>query len=243
MKKGEHLLTVLDAKGFYEPAGWDKLARRRGAIIDDILQGGLKPSAQLVKEDRLYFGSADTELSTVVSGIHITPASSKPRERYQQYEELRKSLHSPANSVFSVIGERLGESPFSTDHANNPNYAQRLSASFIAVCRFKRIGAPRERHGIFFHAREETIPPENFVYLIFPQAIWEEYCHNGGNAQSNAVPTSIIEGKRREEMLGPYNVPDYQSGVWSVMNEVNDYVWIHGVRLPTLEDLDKAQGI
>ena len=82
--------------------------------------------------------------------------------------------------------------------------------------------------------------PSWINYLIFPQPILE----NVGEVNTNglSIPIKVTTRRiRREVGLWNMNVVDYETPLNEIANELEgEPIWVHGVRLPTEEDLARV---
>ncbi len=89
--------------------------------------------------------------------------------------------------------------------------------------------------------KEKKILPDRFSYLIFPKALWDEYQNQGikiGNdfqvrIAKRSVQRTLFEGKLQ------LAVPDYESAILEILKKRGEPIWVHGVRLPTEEDIKR----
>lgn len=133
---------------------------------------------------------------------------------------------------------------------------KRIASSFlIVIC--DTIDNLTKKGGHFFHTseeeklmhleyrgrpKEEEIPPNRFSYLLFPKAIWEQYKNgqielsSSGNGAKIKVVKRTIERKLFERKI-TLTVPDYEGSLLEILRDHKEPIWVHGVRLPTKEDL------
>lgn len=228
------------------------LAQWRAEIIDDILQHGLKAGVTLRLQGKRYLRSVDKSAGGLTAGSYVEGVTLGPptHPHYQKVQEgfsgeTHRILYMDGFSVLPVLAERfLDDSTTSIS-----TLAKRIYSSFLVVCRVE------DDDDIWLRVTSTALPgnaenmllvPSNkFSYAVFPEAIWNEYCQNGQETEKIKTPVRLVANSI-ERRLGfiPYRfsqtflqVPDYEQALLDILDEVKHPIWIHGVRLPTLDDL------
>lgn len=221
------------------------LSTYRAAIIKSVFTRGLLPGSELERENSNNFiSSSDKKLKSEVCGRLIFPPaiSEQGVERYRG--GVKTGLYMHADCVFPVLLERkedtrLAEFASLSLHGQIPaitneelqRYTERASSSFLVIAKpFSVTGAPYS---------SDPVAPDTFIALIFPQAVWEEYSAN----PDNTLPATQVKvtANTLQRVVWPVpdflSVPDYETPIEEISQTLHRTVWIHGVRLPTAEDL------
>lgn len=225
-------MSMIEQKQTVEPDDLpDALAKWRGEIIDDILENGLKSGRTLQTVGRQYLGSADAVPFGRVEGCLFRP-SSHYRNLNVARTHISDSLYAGAYSIFPVLAERpphMREDLKLTSPNNlGATFAKRMASSFLVVC--KSVGDTMSKS-------EDELLPHHFAYLVFPEAVWQEYSKK---ENSLGIPVKIVSkamDRRAEVIRRLLTIPDYESAILDILEEVNHPIWVHGVRLPTDDDV------
>lgn len=205
------------------------LAQWRAEIINDIYRTGLRSGKRLAAERRTFIGSADSELNNEIHGINL-------HYSIDRRDSLEYVLHKDGNSILPVISERPSEDTLLYDRQLlNPQdlelLTRRVHSSFLVVCFQNRI------------EDVEHIPPNVFACVVFPRKIWEECSWLIASNQERKVPVKLVD-KTVRRMLGHHHyieVPDYENAVLKILRAFKEPIFVHGVRLPTEEDLERLR--
>lgn len=217
-----------------------ELAQARKATIESVLRTGLLPASRLAHTQTSYMGSADVTPHPVVYGVAIGQERNSP-----MYQAGLRSLARDVtrelqgrDGVIPVIVERFGEKEVvyqdlpPEDSEKQALFSERALASFLVVCDHKEGGPTRKLHGV---------PSHQFMQAVFPENVWEEYQEMGGEAYG--IPIATIAETVMAPIGGlPYQirVPNYTEHVKRLVLSEGKDVWIHGVRVPTIDDLHRA---
>lgn len=212
------------------------LASLRTTIINDVISHGLMPVAELERTGRLYVCSSDTG-SYSHSFVHgrIIPAHSGFGRPKWFSKRISSGLYETGFSVLPVLMERQGELEYVPHLRLNPHHLtetdqrileRRVASSLIVI-------AERQQRG----AIDGGVYPKSFIALIFPEKIWDDY-HANMQRETDLIIKVVRETVIRDVFEAfSLRVPDYESVLMSLLKKLKQPVWIHGVRLPTEEDL------
>lgn len=238
-----------------------EVVARRATIINSVLKYGLKSSEQLQKEGSPYFGSFDDSPSEFISFMLLLPPNTYKNQQ-DFLKALDRVLYHDTLSVLPVMAERKGSymgndviskvynlrnsSGLGIKQDEENVLERRVSSSFIVLIN-ESMETLREKSKRWSSGRNMTdgieilgkpkdgcsISPNRFSYLLFPEDVGGQY----GNEQENVV---IIKRKIKRKLFNrgiQLSVPDYESAILEILEETNDPLWIHGVRLPNEEDV------
>lgn len=221
------------------------LAQWRARIISNILRDGLIPGAILRENGEDYLESDDQNSCGTVDGRYLSPVIRRNKSFEPYYIRgigLRLALYGGTFSILPVISERRDETPlvFSDRVKAMAAFSERTSASFLIVCADEN--EPKVRK--FFLERRRSVPLSAFSFLVFPQTIWESYLVISPEAKACPIPikTTVDVIKRNFGLIPKameVEVLDYETPLQEIMNEVRKPIWVHGVRLPIEEDLER----
>ncbi|GEM_PF-4611727 len=174
--------------------------------------------------------------------------------RGDYFENLPRALYKNQFSVLPVITEKRTD-PYSfmryinadepSEKATALNWieenreilAKRLASSFLVVCLFDESFIQLALHT----NGKEQVEPSSFIFLIFPSIILSEYYDLAENRKRQIpIPIKVVPGTVRRKLAGipePFAVPNYEFVLKQILQETGAPVWVHGVRLPTQEDL------
>lgn len=242
----------------------NSVAMHQAEIIRSVLKNGLIPAADLRREKKHYLGSIDSSPRG-----HVSVRLLAPQREFESYTDFGRrmdfALYKGMTSILPVMTERPAprDDRFFISSLHNEDggvpvflrsvklLEKRIASSFLIVIKsgeaeeFMKISrAPLPFPDKVSYVEYETRPvgrilPSEFVYLIFPEAIWQAcseniLCGNGGNS------TKIV-GRSVERRLFKRNlrltVPDYEQALVNILNAMEKPVFVHGVRLPIEEDL------
>lgn len=215
------------------------LVQWRARIIDSVLTNGLKPASLLQLEG--YLGSVDRRPDTRVLGWLLKPIRFMLAHPYQIWDhDLRAALYEFASSsILPVISERPREAKnFLRTIIEREKFVKRASASFLAVCGKDPRGKIVVDNGPRSQIEErQQVLSSALLYVVFPKPILEEYLsiHSILGIKipfktAYGIVTRSIEGQEVE-------ILDYETPLNEIVNEVKGPIWVHGIRLPTEEDL------
>lgn len=221
------------------PQSLDKehqLVLERAKIIDDIVSQGLLSAKTLHEQGRKYYGSFDDKPINLLSGYEIS-------NRYQSVEKdinMVLYMRSVVGGILEVILERPDERLFSGDVGNRLKnwskrlthgkiYEERLQSSFLVIA--KGMGG----HGL---KGSLDVPVDDIKYLVIPVGIWQEYQRTSENAANLNIPVKVVKDyiNRTVAEIPFLTIPNYEDALKEIFDEIG-YLWVHGVRLPTVEDL------
>lgn len=230
----------------------------RMETVDSVLNNGLL-SPKTLSERRINFissfGHYSRELTPFVHGRALF-SESCPRQAYtpdDHVEDLPSALYKNQFSIFPVISERIRDK-FSFMKLVNckdsiekreiinwtmtmkENLEERMGASFLVVCQFNESFQPLALHT----NGKEQVSPQEFVYLIFPKSVWNDYRNVKGAKADVKIPIKIATQSVIRTIAGlqeQFALPDYESALKQILIEIDQPIWVHAVRLPTEEDV------
>lgn len=218
------------------------LAVWRAGIINDIVHHGIKSSATLFQAENNLLVSRDNNPSEAIHGCLFFPKDCF-RYIHEWEEDLEEMLygsrkHGGLQSLLPVVTERPTDPQWhSVDNTDIQILSERSLASFLIICVWHQ--------GVDLYKRnEKDTTPENFVYVVFPSVILDEFHEATGKGQKIEVPTKVssvlaprkLFFQRRDSV--EVIVPNYEDPIKKVSEELgHNRLWIHAVRLPTEEDL------
>lgn len=229
---------MAEITGVQEPLA--NIVQSRTAIIDSVLENGLKPSEKLKDQGSLHLPSVDREPYSQVEGCVLHPRSAYGGEQSQFSTAMKHLLYAGARSILPVMMERdfdrlgLGKVELSDDEKSA--IGRRMQSSFLVVypINTRKMAGPETMS-------EAELQPDLIKYVIFPEDVYKQY--KGvtkreigphkivGNVVKNIYRTGIYA---KPDSL---TVPDYEKALEEIANEITQPVWVHGVRLPTEEDI------
>jgi hypothetical protein len=218
----------------------ETLQERRNKIIVSVLTKGLKSSYGLDNNSG-FIGSGDNEKLKIISGRVIREAHANNSTEFhspiEDYElDIQLGLYFNGYSVFPVLQERPWNGVYYRNFYTDPHNADLLSkrclSSFLVVCKFDSQSTNISTSNSFY--------PNDFLGVIFPFKIWEEYGHQLDNISNGlkVITTNQITERIVGRLQTPIIVPDYESILRLLSRTESGAKWIHGVRLPTNEDMD-----
>lgn len=215
-------------------------------IITSVLAEGLKPASALASAKIDYFGSADDKPEGLICGRVIPSVGYQmPRFRDEIYQYMKKRREESiteglygtidvSTSVLPVVMERYGEDQIDEYDTTNPkNLEERGRASFVVA-----VAHENRPWDMDDEVSRDAIPPEDFLQLFVPLDVWNRHAKAFTNV---AHKTSVITGSTTIQfpVLGRLTVPDYESSLRKFSDKVRKTLWVHGVRLPTIDDLHR----
>ena len=216
------------------------LAHWRSEIINDVISNGLKPSVILKNEGKPYLPSFDGKPMPFVSGVTFSPQTDY-LDKDAFLKDLRGELYFGPNSILPVIAERRNypywgwvDYKWSDYDVLDSIVSQRTKSSFLVVCDLD------DFETIFVMGK---VLPNKFLYLVFPKNIISEFNQITNEGASTSVLTKIVDQEIEADMFGHFGlqkiikVPDYEGAILEILEERAKPIWVHGVRLPTEEDL------
>lgn len=240
-----------------------EVATARARIIDSVLTEGIKSGALLARENKKYFGSHDEVRNSSVYFSLFNPHYIPPHAEFNpdmtpQELNLRDLLYKDSmHSVLPVMGERpwdFGNQFYriiaDVNNVVSPEqreeliekFTRRVNSSFLVVLDpEKYIQMRREGQKV------EHILPENFLSILLPQDIAEEYA-----GQQAADPSSLIRTVDYvDRVLGwptglkegfTAKVPNYEGEIITLATSANKGIGVSGIRLPLDRiDIDHLQ--
>ena len=210
-----------------------ELGNWRSQIIKSVFEKGLKDGSALSTEGQPYLGSADPMPPSWVEGCNFYP-----RSLYSNAEDFQKSLlhdlYFGPRSIFPVVVERpSSKEALLRRRAKEKEgefflrikakYEKRVVASFLVVT-----------EGTNLAIRQE-VEPDLFLYACFPKAIWDGLSQDIRESLPG-IPMKFISGLIKRTLVYDLSVPDYESAITEILQEVGRPIWVHAVRLPTEDD-------
>lgn len=229
----------------------------RRQIIESVLKNGLKSTQQLKREALAHLPSMNG-LGGVreVEGCVIKPPTQHPnQESFNQ--ALQNVLYPGDHSIFPVLIER-GFDPSNLDYFYGNRYGrhltrmlasekkdaeERMRSSFLVIYKFKPDELEDLEETEFLgEGDQDFLSPDDFAYLVFPREVYEE----AKGLLNGRVPVKIVDKFVKRKVLGlkvnTFSVPDYETTLTEIAQELGGPIWIHAVRLPTETDMKLFSG-
>lgn len=215
------------------------LQQARARKISSILSNGLFPADKLSRMGNLEVPSCDPNPHGVVCRTPIQPGSdfSDAETFNSRFDNLFYT--GGTGGVFPVLRERkydhsirfLGQD-LTAEHLSR--YKERMWASFILLGQLDMTN---------WQSENSFIHPGTFLAAIFPQEIWDQYQQAGLPEPENLPQIIPVTGTVTGKILNfptTIEVPDYESEVRSIARHSPSMLWMHAVRLHTMEDLQQV---
>lgn len=209
----------------------------REGIIRSVLTEGLKPGSVLSSEGKNCLLSEDDRPSSLVHGRVFNGRS----------RSLAGVLYSGGSSPLLVISEREGLETWyrlgrwqSLSEEEISNIEKRFSSSLLVLCYLDRIRENLKNFG-------KALGPENFLRMVFPAVIYDQLSPDTKVAIAESeVDIDVVRGFIMREIPDDgefpnaprFRVPNYEKALRRMMNELDEPLWVHGVRLPIGEDVE-----
>ncbi|MDO8620727.1 MAG: hypothetical protein Q7R31_00360 [Candidatus Levybacteria bacterium] len=248
-----------------------EVAAQRAEIINSILKDGLKSAGRLRRESSLYFGSGDLSPKDFISfrlifpphlhenlqafsnnledalylrNISVLPVmTERPSYRLKEPDPIDQlpawsQEEVDKNGAKEILEARISSS-FLIVINETMDELMKKSSHFLFTSRKERfegletIGKPKEH----------IVPSDRFSYLIFPQTVWANYQNQKIQTDRN-IRTRLVAQSIKRKLLTrtlSLSVPDYESALLEILNERKEPIWIHGVRLPTEDDIKRLK--
>lgn len=214
----------------------ERLVQARNRIIHSVLTEGLKPSIRLGRNNGNLLSGSRHPLYDL-SGIIIDSEDNRPMFKIglgEYYNTVERNLYENEHSVLPVVMERPWNGISYDSFYHDPENAQLLSGrcrnSFLVV-------TSRDYSDVCTRLFYPATPEKNLC-AIFPSGIWQDYriAHMKQGFPFPVRTTSRVVEKKVGSLTIP--VPDFETILQDISWEVDGPKWVHGVRLPTLDDLD-----
>ena len=208
-----------------------EIVEARNQIIESIATNGLVSSAMLVsKYETQSFTSVDPSDNRVVFGRALRPASDY-KDKQDFINSLAHLLYMTDNSIIPVITERRGQSKedsylFKASKESKRLMSERIWSSILVVCQ----GSKEQE------LTRESVNLTEILYLLIPADIVQGF---GEEALLQlGVPFKTITAETYRSLFhgDPISMPDYETALSQIVEEINASVWVHGVRLPAESD-------
>ncbi len=224
------------------------LVERRAEIITSVLSRGLFSANYLSNRKSFqYMGSKDRKPVSNVDGVFVPNynhlmARSGGEEDFILSYEIGGSLYDHDFGVLPVVAERPNEDIYSVEEADLKRIiSERANASFLLTCFADESWIAK---------RMRRVSTDFFNKVVFLSEIWNESNSRLGlqrlfaqfplNTVEYVSKTLLINVGQDEIKELEVTVPDYESVIREMMLENrNQDIWIHGVRLPVSSDLVK----
>lgn len=215
-----------------------RLSAWRKVIIEGVLTKGIKPSVTLAENGRGYLGSSDSCPIASIYGCLVRPQLDYPCSGHFKMQ-LDLALYNDSNSVIPVTTERPKEDRIflkkRKTEVDKRLIQERVLSSFLVIS-----NASNEESKMPFRltVRHNHIKPEEFKVVVFPDKIWKEYSSQTTNGNP-FVRIRVVKPTEKKLWHAHYKfmVPNYEQILIEMLQQHDIAFWIHGVRLPTLEDL------
>lgn len=206
----------------------------RRKLILDIAKGGLKSSASLEQSNQDSYRSIDSKPSEYVYGRGFKPEGGfRSRELFEN--SIKQALYMTDNSILSVTAERQGESSGDTFlYRARKNQKQviegRLASSMLVVYE----GSSGDS---YLTRKEEDLGADRIICILLPKSMADNFQQT--ELEEMGVDIRVVDRKVKRRLFhgDKLKIPDYEGEIKRLLEEQNKPLWIHGVRLPTQEDL------
>lgn len=216
-----------------------------GLIASELLQRLHNPQ-QPGAEFGPYLGSNDFAPMKWLAGCSIlTPAECADTGAWGNLpnpfvSHLADRFYLGEMSIFPVLLERPWERRLHyADHYEGKDidhvlsgFQQRVVSSFLVVAELTQELTDKKVCWLY---------PEKFKTVMFPRDIWNDHIANT-DGSIPPLPFVIID-KQVTKTIGTVpkflNLPDYESQLKKLVELEQKSLWIHAVRLPTEEDVEK----
>lgn len=226
-----------------------ELTAARSHIISSILVNGLKSSATLSEKTNGYFGSIDKQTWHEVHGRSFYPLAQSPNNAFKSPKYTRQraydwnfhmGLYDGDNSILPVVAERPSEgsedrSSMSYSSSGKLELQNRLLASIMVAY---HVGTDSSPDGTHVTRPENELTADQIAYLFIPEQIFTEFFADPSHTTDK--PIKIVRGTVKRSIRGgeSIEVPDYEQAIKDTIEGTGQPLWVHGVRLPTQQDLD-----
>jgi hypothetical protein len=151
---------------------------------------------------------------------------------------INHALYEGLSAVFPVLGERQREGLESKIDKDPMEFQRRLQSSIVCITNTSLVG-----DRIIVQGSEalikQGIPPEQIICVLAPESIFEEVNKAfRSDGKTIVIPVPLIKHRFSHFDL---EVPNYESRIIQLRAVSPSPLFIHGVRLPTLEDVEDAQ--
>ncbi|MFC1625978.1 hypothetical protein ACFL1Q_02980 [Patescibacteria group bacterium] len=212
----------------------DYLGIAQNKLIKKIVQEGLRPSASLIGDNESCFRSSDRFPGKLVSGANFYLISHSQKENLTH---ISKKLYGTAMGVLPVVAERQGEglrSIFDLIAINKQETEEKLACSMLVVY----FGL---RSKYYVLKEEELLTPEEMQFILLPKKMAENF--QPGELSRLNKKFRIV---KKEKEVTYYNrkkimIPNYEDAILELLDKKRCPFWIHGVRLPTQNDIDTGR--
>ena len=224
------------------------LKTARTKIVSDIFENGLIPSAVLEQSENEYLMSTDDRANKGIYGRVFKPRS-EFRDKAHFMIGIHFLLYLSYNSIMAVVPERSGEG-INDAHLHRfrqrnkarrqdkEKFEDRLSSSMLVVYQAKE-GEGGEAAGIT-RDQDET-KAKDIICVLIPKEIMDDI--EPETIEKAGIDVRVVSKKIKRSLYhgDKLKMPDYEGEIIKLLEEENESFWIHGVRLPTQEDIDKRR--
>lgn len=118
---------------------------------------------------------------------------------------------------------------------------ERMHSSFLVVYKTSDLDDVYPTMGL---ADAEVLPSDKVEYLVFPRKIYDQYLDSGLVVRTS-TPIKVVDEYIERSVFGltrsQFKIPNYKKALEEVLEEIGESIWVHGVRLPTQNDLDNVE--
>lgn len=146
------------------------------------------------------------------------------------------SLYNDDSSVFPVVCEREYERKYETAEQSPRVLEERVQNSMLVVAEMDKIDSYTHKSNEIYL---ENLSPDKMVVLV-PQYFFKEANSIFEPKGITVVSIPLVEEeiyKERKQNRVKVKLPDYETTLREIMKNSNSPLFIHGVRLPTTEDI------
>lgn len=206
------------------------LASWRADIIEGILQHGLIAGDSLKRQGWQWpVLNSGYPAAPCIGGYSFSPLYG---DRSRITNSISWSFYKYPAGTLHIIAERNDDLGLSFGE-KKARAETRINASLLVVC---------DGEGRNIHEWTENIPASETLALIFPGHIWGEFMEQKRGDVSNGNADVVVVNDNTQRNMAYFDsvsVPNYEDALVEILVGRNSKIWVHGVRLPTEEDLEK----
>lgn len=212
--------------------------------VSSVLTQGLVPGEKLYNQGKLDLSCMHKGYLQAISGIVVM----EPWGRWgnTQYD-LQRNLYNDPNCLFPTLTERLGEPLWWGIRWNRPPMTKKEAKHFQTRMSSSMLIVQSNYQKVKWGGTERMeVLPKNFDCIAFPEAVWEMVGEDVMDIIPRKSEVIVVKDqvKRSFWCFGrTFEVPDYEAIILNRISEDNARVWVHGVRLPTHQDVWRRKNV
>lgn len=219
------------------PNTLDAMRRQKSLeIVQSIVHEGILTPAQVAKRGRQPLFSSDyaspIESRTLIYGRGVNKRTIDAA-----------LLQDSSFSVLPVVAERQRESLLESWNTSYEELEERVNSSILVVMPYssltRKVGGPAGSWTTAFRTEEDVVS-EDFSAVLIPEKVHGEVQEVLQDAPVPVVVVGYTKGQVRNKIC---RIPDYKSALERIFSSQEigkkEDLFIHGVRLPTVEDMKR----